>query len=80
MTDTDRAILADWEARVDELRKTQDMICRMAVLRHPVDAMELTGWIDCARTLVQQIQDHINELSPMTDKPFTEDREGGAKS
>ena len=73
MPDNDRAIPADWEARVDELSKTQDMICRMAVLRHPVDAMELTGWIDCALMLVQQIQDHINEISQMTDKPFTED-------
>ena len=72
MDDT-RVMDRDWATRVGELRGVQDMICREAILRKPCDADELVGWTDCAEVMFNLIQDRINELTPMTDKPFTED-------
>ncbi len=74
MPESDRAIPEDWGTRVDELRKVQDMIARVALLRNNMaEPPELWGWMVFARTLYTTIQTRINEISPMTDKPFTED-------
>lgn len=73
MTDSDRAIPADWAPRVDELRKAQDMIARVALLCHPAEPKKALGWIECARKLYTTIQTRINEIGLTTDKPFTED-------
>lgn len=73
MPDSDRAIPADWEARVDELRKVQDLIAKAALLHYPAESSELLGWFKCARMLYNMIENRGLEINPMAHKPFTED-------
>lgn len=63
-----------WQIRVDELNHAQDAVCRVALLKRPIDEERLAGWMDFAMEMYNILQDRINTITtPMTDKPFTED-------